>query len=177
MKKTKLTERFQQLAGIKPLYKTGKLNIITEQGIWDPNLSGSASGSGSAGSGSAGSGSAGSGSTSGSAGSGSTSGSAGSGSGGGCIVNQQAQSLVDQNPNMGSYGISQQFVNNMAGRPNSFYNMKIGKFYNKLMTLRTDYPSQGGYLGFCQGENPNWQAQLTNKWGYAQNCIQNPGTC
>ena len=157
MKKIKLTERFQQLAGIKPLYETGKLNIITEQGIWDPNLSGSAG--------------------SGSAGSGSTSGSAGSGSGGGCIVNQQAQSLVDQNPNMGSYGISQQFVNNMAGRPNSFYNMKIGKFYNKLMTLRTDYPSQGGYLGFCQGENPNWQAQLTNKWGYAQNCIQNPGTC
>ena len=157
MKKAKLTERFQQLAGIKPLYETGKLNIITEQGIWDPNLSGSAG--------------------SGSAGSGSTSGSAGSGSGGGCIVNQQAQSLVDQNPNMGSYGISQQFVNNMAGRPNSFYNMKIGKFYNKLMTLRTDYPSQGGYLGFCQGENPNWQAQLTNKWGYAQNCIQNPGTC
>jgi len=166
MKKIKLTERFQQLAGIKPLYETGKLNITTEQGIWDPNLSGSA-----------GSGSAGSGSTSGSAGSGSTSGSAGSGSGGGCIVNQQAHSLVDQNPNMGSYGISQQFVNNMAGRPNSFYNMKIGKFANKLFSLRTDYPSQGGYLGFCQGENPNWQAQLTNKWMYAQNCIQNPGTC
>ncbi len=39
MTKQNLHERFQQLAGIKPLYETGKLNIITEQ-------TGSATGSG-----------------------------------------------------------------------------------------------------------------------------------
>ena len=107
----------------------------------------------------------------------STGGNTPTGSAGGCIINTQAQGLVDQNPHMGSYGISQQFINNMAGKPNSFYNHKISKFNNKIYSLRTNFPSQGGYLGFCQGENPNWQAQLTNKWGYVQNCKNNPGTC
>ena len=30
---------------------------------------------------------------------------------------------------------------------------------------------------FCNGENPQWQANLVMKMNYAQHCKNNPGTC
>ena len=94
-----------------------------------------------------------------------------------CIQNQQANSSVTNNPQLGDLGINQNFVNNMAGRQNAFYQARMAAFNSKIQSLQGGYPSQGGFLAYCQGENPMWQAKLANKMRYAQNCMQNPGSC
>ena len=96
-----------------------------------------------------------------------------------CIQNQQASSSITQNPQLGDVGINQNFINNMQGKPTVFYQTKANTFFNKLTQLRSNnpVPGGGGYYGFCQGSNPHWQAQLVNKFQYAQNCMQNPGSC
>ena len=96
-----------------------------------------------------------------------------------CIQDQQANSSVTQNPQLGDVGINQNFINNMQGKPTVFYQTKLNTFSNNLAQLRINnpIPGGGGYYGFCQGSNPHWQAQLQNKQHYAQNCMQNPGSC
>ena len=104
------------------------------------------------------------------------SGGPGNPSGGGmCVVNNAAENAVlmtNNNPQLGHLGINQNFTDNMANKPNAFYQARQSALQNKLMTLRTDYPSQGGFLGYCQGENPMWQAKLVNKLAFIQSCMQ-----
>ena len=110
---------------------------------------------------------------------GSYTGSSSTGSYAPCIQNQQANSSVTSNPQLGDVGINQNFINNMQGKPTVFYQTKANTFFNKLTQLRSNnpVPGGGGYYGFCQGSNPHWQAQINNKYNYAQNCMQNPGSC
>jgi len=98
-------------------------------------------------------------------------------SGSSCIQNQQAMQSVSSNPQLGDGGITQNFINNMQGKPYNFYQVRGNVINQKIQSLAGGYPSQGGFLTFCQGENPMWQAKLTNKLFYIQNCMQNPGTC
>jgi hypothetical protein len=96
-----------------------------------------------------------------------------------CVVNTQAESSVVANPQMGDTGINQNFVNNMHAKPTQFYNTRMNAISQKLSSLRTDYPlsTANGFQGFCQGENPLWQAKLNNKLNYVQQCMNNPGSC
>jgi len=201
MKKQLLKERFQQLAGIKPLYEIGNLNLINEQ-------SGSGSGSGndpdcfacindtveilplsqmsSTGGGITMCGYSNQGSTGQWGGyyvdlaalnnnlTSAGSGSCGSGGGnppstGSCDVNQAAQNSVvyfvnGAHPQLGDVGINQNFVNNMAGKSANFYLNRRQAFRSKRESLEISGQ------GFCQGENPNWQAKLMNKELYVIRC-------
>jgi len=189
MKKLLLKERFQQLAGIKPLYEIGNLNLITEQSASgnDPDcfacinntvvtlpsssmafpsysyttcgrdsgyqpyfvdlaaLNNELNAIGS--------------------------GSCGSGGGnppptGSCNVSQAATSqIAGGNPQLGDFGINQNFVNNMAGKSDNFYQNRMQAFRSKRESLEISGQS------YCQGENPNWQAKLFNKEKYAQRCL------
>lgn len=96
----------------------------------------------------------------------------------GCVVDQQAASSNVANPQLGDVGINQNFINNMAGKSDAFYQARHAALTNKLIQLRAnDVMPNGGLQGFCQGSNPNWQAKLNNKTTYIQNCRNNPGSC
>jgi len=99
-----------------------------------------------------------------------------------CVYHQPAAQAVNNaypNQQVGDHGITQQFVNNMQGKPNAFYQARTSAFTNKLQQLTAPNPSPvgNGNLLFCKGSNPMWQAQLVNRVFYVQNCIQNPGSC
>ena len=84
-----------------------------------------------------------------------------------CVVNTQAESSVVANPQIGDPGINQNFVNNMHAKSTQFYNARMSAISQKLSSLRTDYPlGPNGFQGFCQGENPLWQAKLNNKFTF-----------
>ena len=53
-----------------------------------------------------------------------------------CIQDQQANSSVTQNPQLGDVGINQNFINNMQGKPTVFYQTKLNTFSNNLVQLR-----------------------------------------
>ena len=109
-----------------------------------------------------------------------------SATGSGCVINQSYTNLVVGNPQLGDHGINQNFVNNMQGKPNNFYQNRIQAFSAKWDTLVGNHPANpqsgqvpihNGFEAYCQGENPNWQIKLANKRRYANNCINNPGSC
>jgi len=197
--KKQLYERFQELAGIKPLYEVGNLNLITEQTSSgnDPDcfacindtveilpLSQMSSTGGGI-------------TMCGWSNQGSTgqwggyyvdlaalnnnltnagSGSCGSGGGnppstGSCDVNQAAQDSVvyfvnGAHPQLGDVGINQNFVNNMVGKSANFYLNRRQAFRSKRESLEISGQ------GFCQGENPNWQARLFNQRRWIKNKLQ-----
>ena len=99
------------------------------------------------------------------------SGSCGSGGGnppstGSCDVSQAAMSqIAGGNPQLGDFGINQNFVNNMAGKSDNFYHNRMQAFRSKRESLEISGQA------YCQGENPNWQVKLLNKEKYAQRCI------
>jgi hypothetical protein len=74
-------------------------------------------------------------------------------------------------PFTGAPGITSQFITNMAGKPTAFYNQRMTAFMTKKQLLMSSQYS------FCNGENPQWQANLVMKMNYAQHCKNNPGTC
>ena len=76
------------------------------------------------------------------------------------------------NPQLGDHGISQNFVNNMAGKSTQFYTDKAFAFRMKAIQL-----NGGAGEMLCKGRNPKYQAQLSNRADYALNCKNNPGTC
>ena len=90
-------------------------------------------------------------------------------------VSQQALQAYmpnHSNPQLGDHGITQQFVNNMAGKSSQFYNQRKVAFTQKAVQL-----NGGSGQMFCNGKNPMWQAQLMMRMQYANNCQQNPGSC
>ena len=90
-------------------------------------------------------------------------------------VSQQALQAYmpnHSNPQLGDHGITQQFVNNMAGKSSQFYNQRKVAFTQKAVQL-----NGGSGQMFCNGKNPMWQAQLMMRMQYAHNCLQNPGSC
>ena len=94
----------------------------------------------------------------------------------GTTYNQQASGQVGQAynagfPFSGRPGISTQFIATMAGKPTQFYQARKSAFIAKKLSLRNTG------AGFCNGDNPMWQAKLTIKSLYAQHCRDNPGTC
>ena len=102
--------------------------------------------------------------------------------GSGCVVNQQAENAVINaliaQPQLGDLGITQNFINNMQGKPTQFYQARMNALGAKLNSLVGNYTNvQGGTMGYCQGENPMWQAHLMNKMQYVQLCQNNPGSC
>ena len=91
---------------------------------------------------------------------------------GSCVVHPPAQAAVSSNPQLGDHGITQQFVNNMQGKPTAFYNQRATAFVQKAIQL-----NGGTGQMLCKGKNPMWQAQLLNRQIYAYKCGQNPGSC
>ena len=94
----------------------------------------------------------------------------------GSTYNQQSANQVGQAnaagfPFSGQPGINQNFVNNMQGKPTQFYQARHAAFTNKIISLRNTG------TGYCNGDNPFWQAKLTLKSMYVQHCSNNPGTC
>ena len=88
---------------------------------------------------------------------------------GSCVVHPPAQAAVSSNPQLGDHGITQQFVNNMQGKPTAFYNQRATAFVQKAIQL-----NGGTGQMLCKGKNPMWQAQLLNRQRYAYECEQNP---
>ena len=90
-----------------------------------------------------------------------------------CEVHQGAMATQNStNPQLGDAGITQNFVNNMAGKSSQFHNSRAVAFMDKITEL-----NNGMSPLFCTGQNPYWQAKLFNKKVYAENCIANPGSC
>jgi hypothetical protein len=106
-------------------------------------------------------------------------------SGSGCVINQQAENAVVNTliaqPQLGDLGITQNFINNMQGKPTQFYQARANTLADKIIELaklHTCPEQRPPYnLLVCKGYNPMWQAALINKKKYVQLCSQNPGSC
>ena len=105
----------------------------------------------------------------------------------GCTHNMNALGSIVGNPQLGDNGITQQFIDNMAGKSTEFYQKRrIAQIYSRSQ-LAGNYPCQGpnnssnpcsyGFQMYCQGENPMQQAGKSNKIKYIMKCINNPGSC
>ena len=103
-------------------------------------------------------------------------------------------SIASSSPQLGDYGITQQFVNNMSGKNTGFYQNRENVLNNKWNSLVGNYPGfgtnnmpvippgqfyveQNGYQAFCKGERPRQQVRIHNKITYIKSCILNPGSC
>ena len=105
----------------------------------------------------------------------------------GCTHNINALSNLNPNPQLGDIGITQQFVNNMAGKPTGFYQKRRQALIKTRHQLTGNYPCQGvnsnsnpcsyGFQMYCQGENPMQQTAKSNKVTYIMGCINVPGSC
>ena len=97
-------------------------------------------------------------------------------------VHQASLNLIDPTPSLqggppaGAHGITQNFVNNMSGKSNAFYQARNLSLLQKQINLTSQNNYNTQYM-YCRGERPRQQAAIQNKRMYIMGCRANPGSC